>query len=167
MTETRIYVACLSSYNNGILHGGWIDCTISPEHIQNRINQILKSSSIEYAEEWDIHDHECFHGYDPRFHSSSELYDIALFLEEYEQLGGELMDIHGDLETAKEVLEDKYLGCYESLADYAEELTLGCYDIPKHLEFYIDYKAMARDMELNGEFYSIKTRCEEYHLFVI
>ena len=24
-TEPRIYVACLAAYNNGILHGAWID----------------------------------------------------------------------------------------------------------------------------------------------
>jgi len=25
-TAPRIYVACLASYNNGVLHGSWIDC---------------------------------------------------------------------------------------------------------------------------------------------
>jgi antirestriction protein len=26
-TEPRIYVACLAAYNNGNLHGAWIDAT--------------------------------------------------------------------------------------------------------------------------------------------
>ena len=30
-TETpAIYVACLDSYNNGILHGDWIDAIVHP-----------------------------------------------------------------------------------------------------------------------------------------
>lgn len=27
MSDNRIYVACLASYNNGVLHGKWIDAT--------------------------------------------------------------------------------------------------------------------------------------------
>ena len=26
-TKPRIYVACLAAYNNGILHGAWIEAT--------------------------------------------------------------------------------------------------------------------------------------------
>jgi len=33
----QIYVACLASYNNGFLHGQWIDATQSEEEIYVRI----------------------------------------------------------------------------------------------------------------------------------
>ncbi len=41
--------------------------------------------------------------------------------------------------------------------DYAEELVTDCYDIPKQLEYYIDYEAIARDMAMNGDFTSMET----------
>ena len=166
MTSPRIYVACLSSYNNGILHGAWIECTNDPDEIQDGINQVLKSSPMDDAEEWEIHDYEYFCGFNPRHYSQQELYDIALFIDEHEELGAELLNIHSDIETAKYAFEENYLGCYESLAKYAEELTTDCCEIPAYLEYYIDYEAMARDMELNGEFYSIEIGYQEYHLFM-
>ena len=166
MNTPRVYIACLASYNNGILHGSWIDCANDPEDIKTDIHQMLKASPIEMAEERQIHDYEYFHGFDPSGYLPEKLSQFALFIEEHEILGAELLDIHDDIDKAKEVLEDYYLGCYESLSDYAEELTTSCCDIPKHLEYYIDYHSMARDMELNGEFYSIQTKHDEHHLFI-
>lgn len=166
MTSPRIYVACLASYNNGILHGAWIDCTISSDHIQDQLNIMLKASSLPDAEEWEIHDYEYFYGFNPTGQSFKDLHETALFVEEYEDLGGELLDIHCDLDKAKEVLEDNYIGCYESLSDYAEQLVQDCYSIPDNLQFYLDFEAMARDMELNGEFYSIETGYQEHHIFI-
>lgn len=40
----RVYIACLASYNNGTLHGAWIDADQEPEDIQDAINQILRDS---------------------------------------------------------------------------------------------------------------------------
>ena len=41
-------------------------------------------------------------------------------------------------------------GCHTSVADYAQELTEDTGTIPSHLEMYIDYERMGRDMELSG-----------------
>ena len=63
MTEhtPKIYVACLASYNAGILHGDWIDLDGS-ETLEERISEILDASPEEDAEEWAVHDHEfCGH----------------------------------------------------------------------------------------------------------
>lgn len=43
-TEQRIYVACLASYNNGILHGEWIDATSDSDEMQEEVNRILRTS---------------------------------------------------------------------------------------------------------------------------
>jgi len=37
----RIYVACLASYNSGILHGEWIDASDDPEEMQASIDAML------------------------------------------------------------------------------------------------------------------------------
>jgi len=45
MTETRIYAACLASYNSGSLHGAWIDCEgKDAEALQIEINAMLAAS---------------------------------------------------------------------------------------------------------------------------
>jgi antirestriction protein len=46
MTDaTRIYVACLASYNNGVLHGRWIDCEgKDASELQRETNAMLKAS---------------------------------------------------------------------------------------------------------------------------
>lgn len=60
-----IYVATLNDYNNGILHGAWIDALLPTEEIERRIADVLTTSPTalrtgEPAEEWAIHDHEDF-----------------------------------------------------------------------------------------------------------
>ncbi len=40
----RIYVACLASYNNGMLHGRWIDADQREDEIQEEVNAMLQSS---------------------------------------------------------------------------------------------------------------------------
>lgn len=41
----RIYVACLASYNNGRLHGAWIDCDgQSADELQAAVNAMLRAS---------------------------------------------------------------------------------------------------------------------------
>ena len=57
----KIYVACLAAYNNGILHGDWIDCFgKSGDDLKEEARKIINSSPIIGADEWAIHDHEGF-----------------------------------------------------------------------------------------------------------
>lgn len=45
--DFRIYAACLASYNNGVLHGAWIDVDgKDADDIQQEINLMLKASGI-------------------------------------------------------------------------------------------------------------------------
>jgi hypothetical protein len=50
----RIYVACLAAYNNGCLHGRWIDAT-TPDEIWAQVRAMLADSPEPDAEEWAIH----------------------------------------------------------------------------------------------------------------
>ena len=56
----RIYVACLAAYNNGVLHGRWIDAARGEDHIWEETRAMLAASPIPDAEEWAIHDYEGF-----------------------------------------------------------------------------------------------------------
>src|SRR5205085_7828465 len=56
----RIYVASLSDYNAGRLHGAWIDATQDPAQIHENIAAMLAAGREPPAEEWAIHDYDNF-----------------------------------------------------------------------------------------------------------
>jgi len=165
--EIKIYVADLAAYNNGKLHGVWIDATQELDDIQDQINEMLADSPEELAEEYAIHDYEGFGSYSvSEYEGIESLHEIACFIEEHGEIGSELLGHYGDdLDDAKKAIEENYSGCYASLADYAQELTEDTGDIPKHLEFYIDYERMGRDMDLSGDIFTIETAHDEVHIF--
>ena len=55
-----IYVASLADYNNGVLHGAWIDAAREPSDIQADINAMLARSREPNAEEFAIFDYNQF-----------------------------------------------------------------------------------------------------------
>lgn len=40
----RFYAACLASYNNGVLHGAWIDAESDVDAMQEQVNAMLRKS---------------------------------------------------------------------------------------------------------------------------
>src|SRR3546814_14709714 len=112
--EIRIYVACLAAYNNGILHGCWIDATEGDEDIHERIRDMLFASPISGAEEWAIHDHEGFEGARIEEYASIDtVCQIAHFIAVHGALGGKLIEYFGDLDEAREAMEERYYGAYK------------------------------------------------------
>lgn len=165
--EHKIYVADLSAYNNGILHGVWIDATSDMDDIQRQVHQMLKRSPVVGAEEYAIHDYEGFSSCSlGEYEGLARVHEVACFLGEHGDVaGGVLSHFGGDLDDARKALEESYNGCYRSLADYAEELTDSAGDTPKHLESYIDYERMGHDLEMSGDVFTIETGFEELHIF--
>jgi Antirestriction protein (ArdA) len=65
-----------------------------------------------------------------------------------------LLDLGYDIKDALQRFEDVCL--YEGKAsDYAYDLIYETTEIPENLRYYIDYDAIARDMEINGEITTI------------
>lgn len=161
-----IYVACLAAYNNGILHGAtiWAD---DAHQMQADTRAMLAQSPIPNAEEWAIHDHAGFEGARIEEYQSFEtVAEIAAFIEARGELGAKLLEHFGqDLDDARKAFED-YCGEFESLADYAEELTADCGpEVPESLRQYIDYAAMGRDMDINGDVFTIEMGHNLVHVF--
>lgn len=48
----EIYVACLASYNAGVLHGAWIDATQPVDGISDEVNAMLKASPESTTCQW-------------------------------------------------------------------------------------------------------------------
>jgi len=167
-TDTpKIYVACLAAYNAGILHGEWIDATKDLDDMWRELRNILASSPIPQAEEWAIHDSESFG--DVRiseYESMERIHELACWIGDHDEIGILALNrCEGDIEKADEALEN-YMGCYTGLADYAQALTEETTEIPKSLVYYIDYERMGRDMERNGDVFTIETRFDQVHVFL-
>lgn len=163
----RIYVASLSDYNAGILHGRWIDLDGKDTNdLQDEVNEILAESPYakqygEVAEEWAIHDYELGGIRVSEYTGLERIVKIAEALEEH----GEVLAIYVndvvDFDQAVETFEDAYLGEYDSFLDFAtnlfDELYGDCVD--ERIRFYIDYEAFSRDLEAEGYTY------EHGHMF--
>lgn len=164
--KPRIYVACLAAYNNGILHGAWIEAT-EAWNMWDATRDMLAKSPIPNAEEWAIHDYEGFASIRiSEYASFDHVAELAAFIAEHGALGGELLDhFCGDLDEARGALEDRHLGQYESLADYVQDITEETTAIPHTLRHDIDWQAMARDCELNGDLFTIQTAHDAVHVF--
>ena len=168
----QIYVASLSDYNNGILHGAWFNLEDfeDAEDIQNAIQtRILDTSPTARetglpAEEWAIHDYD---GIYPEglgeYESLEGLMNLQDCLnqcatEEEEEAFctwySEFIDgstSPGDVNFA--AFLDSYCGRYDSEEDYAYayiEETGMLSELPDYARRYFDYEAFARDMFLDG-----------------
>jgi len=153
-----IYVSCLAAYNNGHLHGKWIECDLGADVIREEIKEVLASSPIPNAEEWAIHDFENFGSFKVEEYSGiDEIAEYADAIKEHGEIIGEIMAWRGcTVDEAIETLQDHYCGEYQSEVDFAEEFTKECgHEVPKWLEYYIDWEAVARDMFIN-DFHSIE-----------
>jgi antirestriction protein len=161
-SDTRIYVASLSDYNAGRLHGTWIDTTADADDLAEEVQAMLARSPVPGAEEWAIHDYE---GFGP------------LRLDEYEDLATISQIGHGIAEHGRAFahwaaitgtsdrdelarFDDVYLGHWDSVEAYAEELLddLGLDNlieraVPDHLRSYVtvNVEGFARDLEYSGD----------------
>ena len=161
MANPEIYVACLASYNNGKLHGRWIDATQDEWDISEEIDEMLSESPEPYPGDWAVHDYSGFFDAGSSLGEHPNLEKVSLaakLIQEHNELASEVIShFCGDIDEAQKALEDKYLGEYDSLGDYAAEQCeslLG--NIPDHIVRYIDYDSMGRDYELGGDVFIIK-----------
>lgn len=157
----RIYVASLADYNNGRLHGTWLDATREPDDLYADISRMLHASHEPGAEEFAIHDYEHF-GDAPidEYDGITHVARIARGIAEHGLAFGAWAHLQEGNPEALDQFSDAYLGHYDSLQAYAEQLIddLGYQQlldesVPESLQPYarIDTEALARDMHLEGD----------------
>lgn len=176
----RLYVASLSDYNAGILHGAWIEASGDTEVMQEAIDSMLAASPTtrrygEVAEEWAIHDYDGW--YSVRLGEYVDLATIGKLAEGIRAHGDAFaawVELVGMDDLDGEAFEDRYRGRWDSLSDYAEGLAddLGldperCPAIPPSLRPYVqlDVASLARDMELGGEVATVPAADGGIHVF--
>ena len=151
----RIYVASLSDYNSGILHGRWIDAAQDESAIETEIQAMLNASKDPSAEECAIHDHEGFMGFPiSEYESIETVAALAQSLDEH----GEPFAIYArnvGFEEAVKHLEEAYQGEHKSMEDFAYQLLDDCgtlQEMPETLRNYFDFEKYGRDLELGGDY---------------
>ena len=166
-----IYVACLASYNNGILFGRWISLEWCDDldDLKKCIDLMLKDSPTAGAEEYAIHDSQCL----PEF-LSGEYTDLNL-LNDYAEVTANIDEREPYLfacENQSKVLsEDEfhqiYRGHWSSTKRFAEDFyeqqgTLDSMD--QTLINYIDWDRVW-DAEFDCAGWSSKYSCGGYWIF--
>ena len=158
----RIYVASLSDYNAGRLHGRWIDASKDAAAIHAEIRVMLAESREPPAEEWAIHDSEGFGEYGVgEFESIEKVAETAALIAEHgEVFAGLLSHFGGDLDDAKKWMEEGYRGEWDSLAEYAENFIDDVYcgelkGLPDIIRHHIDYDGIAHDFEVSGDIFTV------------
>lgn len=125
----EIYVACLSSYNNGILWGNWVSLEDkTKEEISEEIQSILDSSPEPFAEEYAIHSYS-----GPITSLSSdlgewpdidELIRIVEFIGDSEERIKWLASdysIHIGVDDLESYFTESYYGTFDSEEEFARE----------------------------------------------
>lgn len=156
----RIYVASLSDYNHGRLHGSWVEAAQEPDQLAGAVAAMLRASEVPGAEEWAIHDYE---GFGPLGLSEYESLErvsqlgqgISAFGEAFAAFAG--LDDGDGLDRSR--FEARYQGRWDSLAAYADGLLdeLGAAEavegLPEWFQAYaqLDHEQFARDLELGGD----------------
>lgn len=181
--EPRIYVASLSDYNAGVLHGRWITPKMGAEAVGEAISEMLAASPTmarygDVAEEWAIHD---FEGFGPvrlgEFEDLEKVCRLAAGLVAHGDAFGAWwanQEPDGDSEEMSEAFVDAYQGEWPSMTAYGEQLLedlgvdlskLG--DLPELLRAYLtfDIDGWVRDMELGGDVYTAESATGGVYVF--
>lgn len=167
--EPRIYVASLTDYNAGILHGRWVEAGLEPEVLHEVVGEMLGESPTtaqygEPAEEWAIHDFEGFGNVRLReYHSLDEVSQLAQGIVEHGQAFGVWWEDIRDMapeDDPDHTFEHRFEGEFSSTTEWAESMlddmgvSLDYFPgVPEGLWPYVqlDVEGWVRDMAINGE----------------
>jgi antirestriction protein len=145
-----VLISCLESY-----YCKWIDLeanALTLDDFYEKVDEILKNSPADDAEEWDIIDTMGLGGIN-HLDDIKTIYkalEIKKNCEDKNVFNGALncCDSLDDLQS----YVDNFIGFYDSETDFAEQIFNDCEECPDHLEPYIDIELYARDLFYNYEY---------------
>ena len=172
----RIYVASLSDYNAGILHGVWLEADDEVEALEQEILAMLKASPTtkrygDVAEEYAIHDYENFsrHVRLGEYESLDQVSRLARGIgrhgEAFAAWWANQEPEATEDDELDEQFEEHYLGEFGSLEEYGESVLedMGIDldelpGVPEGLRPYvtIDIEGWTRDMEMGGDITTVE-----------
>lgn len=167
MFTVRIYVSNLHAYNAGRIVGKWLELPMEEEELASEIKEILKMNYPEKCgedEEYFITDYEApfeIKEFESPFYLNQKLWELNDLLqkwsidEKYYKIIGKLIDERGFEEVIGILEEGDFIlhEGVESMLDIAYQYAESCMNIPDELAPYIDYKLIAGELELSGNYY--------------
>ncbi len=160
----RVWAGSLVDYNNGILHGDWIDVDGDEAELTQEVQAMLAASPTaratgEPAEEWGIFDYENFGPLQlSEYEGLDRVASLATGIREHGLAFAAWAAERPD-QVTEAAFETHYIGDYESVEAYAAELVadLGAGEalarFPEWLQPYVhlDLGGLARDLQLSGQ----------------
>ena len=178
----QVWIGCLAAYNEGTLHGEWVDA-VDADEITEAKDRIIASSPAFHPEEWFIADYDGFGDLAStlgEYASFEQVAEIAQALEEHGSAVNGFIGWYGEWDAEK--FEEAYRGCFDSERDFAYDFadqigmfepgTYGAHgdnhvkDAISQLETYFDWEMWTRDLFI-GDFYAAEASGPEYgfHIF--
>lgn len=153
----KIYVACLASYNAGVLHGAWID-VCDEDQVNEEIQAMLKLSKEPLAEEFAIHDTDDFEGIRiEEYTPISDVVEIANAIDEHGDAFVAAYKYNDSFEDALSAMEH-YEGEYSSKEDFAwnwlEMMEIVTDDTNPMIVAHLDAEGVAQDL-LSSDYYEV------------
>ncbi len=171
----KVWIASLSDYNAGHLHGAWADADQEPDGLWNDIAEVLRSSPTPGAEEWAIFDYEEFGPLRlSEYESVERISKLGLGIAEHGEAFAAFAHFLGSDDDYLDRFEDCYLGSWDSAEAYAEDYIESCgieqsldAAVPESLRPYVkvDVELLARDMEFEGSLLEVPDSAGGVHLF--
>ncbi len=152
----RIYVASLSDYNDGRLHGRWIEAAQDTETLAEEVQAMLEASPAGLAEEYAVHDFEGFGDWHVgEFESLDSISRVALAIEAHGLAFAAWIAYTGSTDIEQiDRYEEAFMGEFASPTEfaelYAEDIGLQITIEPDGLAQYVrfDAEAFGRDIEI-------------------
>jgi antirestriction protein len=161
----KVWIASLSDYNAGHLHGAWQEADREPDEIWAGINEVLRTSKEPGAEEWAIFDYE---GFGPLRLSEYETVErvsrLGLGIAEHGEAFAAFANFLGTEDEMLDQFEDCFIGQWETsieyVEDYLEDIGIEVMldnAVPLSLREYVrvDAEGIVRDMEIEGTLLSV------------
>jgi antirestriction protein len=96
---------------------------------------------------------------------SDDVKELPVDIDESEREAWEAWLANGNDDDSAEQFRDAYVGEHLTLESYAEDFIAECYEVPEWCEYYIDYSAMVRDWQYNGDIWVEESATGGYHIF--
>ncbi|MFF8629709.1 antirestriction protein ArdA [Streptomyces werraensis] len=179
----RIYVASLSDYVAGYLHGEWIDADQDADDIHEAVQAMLKKSPVarkygDVAEEWAIHDYEGFADIEISEHDSFErVAALAKLLDKHPAaLVAHFVNDGHELHAIPDLISDRLCHTSEeytevrAVAEMKHEDLEGREDVPQDIKDRYGWQLaqiMAEDELNGGEWFTIHVQFEGHNTIYV
>ena len=156
LSNSRVYCGTYGKYNRGSIAGAWL--TLSDySDFDDFLTACQELHKDERDPEYMFQDFENIPGVsgEPCLDDIRKWYDRAdeladLTDDQIEAVMAYLDEIYSDAEVSD--IMDKYMGCFNSEEEFAEQIFTDCCNIPDNLINYIDWSKVARDLFMDYYF---------------